>query len=200
MEIGNRIREEREAHGLSQEDLAREIFVSRQTVSNWETGKTYPDVQSLLLISSLFETSIDSLVKGDMEAMQVITKNYEKDRFVIKVGAWLMVAFIVFGAVMLALATARYDTSSAVDYVLAAIPLLAAIAISAYIERIKKRLDVDTMREIAAFLDGADPDEIEHSRTLPTWHSTMLKVLLGATIAILLMLVISSIIALTMFH
>ena len=45
MEVGRRIREERERLGISQENLAREVFVSRQTVSNWETGKTYPDVQ-----------------------------------------------------------------------------------------------------------------------------------------------------------
>ena len=58
MEVGNRIREERERLGVSQEELARRIFVSRQTVSNWETGKTYPDVQSLLLLSGLFEVSV----------------------------------------------------------------------------------------------------------------------------------------------
>ena len=58
MEVGNRIREERERLGVSQEELARRVFVSRQTVSNWETGKTYPDVQSLLLLSGLFEVSV----------------------------------------------------------------------------------------------------------------------------------------------
>jgi transcriptional regulator with XRE-family HTH domain len=75
MEVGKRIREERDKLGLSQEDLARRIFVSRQTVSNWETGKTYPDVQSLLLLSNLFGASVDSLVKGDVEAMQEKMEN-----------------------------------------------------------------------------------------------------------------------------
>ena len=65
MEVGTRIREQRESAGISQEELARQIFVSRQTVSNWETGKTYPDVQSLLLLSNLFGVSVDHLVKGD---------------------------------------------------------------------------------------------------------------------------------------
>lgn len=67
MELGSLIKQHRSGKGMSQDDLARAIFVSRQTVSNWETGKTYPDVQSLLLMSDLFGVSIDQLVKGDME-------------------------------------------------------------------------------------------------------------------------------------
>ena len=72
MELAQQIRRYRTEKGLSQEDLAAAIFVSRQTVSNWETDKTYPDVQNLLLLSNLFEVSIDSLIKGDMEAMTKI--------------------------------------------------------------------------------------------------------------------------------
>ena len=81
MEVAKRIREERERAGISQEELARQIFVSRQTVSNWETGKTCPDVQSLLLMSNLFDVSVDSLVKGDVETMAKEIENYELERF-----------------------------------------------------------------------------------------------------------------------
>lgn len=42
MEIGGRIRELRTAHGMSQDDLAARVYVSRQTISSWENGKTYP--------------------------------------------------------------------------------------------------------------------------------------------------------------
>lgn len=56
--------------GLSQDEVSKAIFVSRQTISNWENDKTYPDVQSLLLLSQLFEVSIDALVRGDVVAMQ----------------------------------------------------------------------------------------------------------------------------------
>ena len=69
MEIGRRIRELRTAHGMSQDDLAARVYVSRQTISSWENGKTYPDVQSLLLLSEIFGASVDSLIKGDVEAM-----------------------------------------------------------------------------------------------------------------------------------
>ena len=69
MELGAHIKEHRKEKGLSQDDLAEKIYVSRQTISNWETGRTYPDVQSLLLLSNVFEVTVDSLIKGDVEAM-----------------------------------------------------------------------------------------------------------------------------------
>ena len=57
MELAIRLKENRNRIGLSQEEMADRIYVSRQTISNWETDRTYPDVQSLLLLSELFETS-----------------------------------------------------------------------------------------------------------------------------------------------
>lgn len=44
---------------FSQEELAEKIYVSRQTISNWETAKNYPDIHSLLRLSSLFNVSLD---------------------------------------------------------------------------------------------------------------------------------------------
>lgn len=62
MEIGNRIKSLRARAGMSQEDLAGRIYVSRQTISSWENDKTYPDVQSLLLLSEIFDVAVDSLI------------------------------------------------------------------------------------------------------------------------------------------
>ena len=72
MELAKHIKAHRGRLGLSQEELAEKIFVSRQTISNWETDRTYPDVQSLLLLSNLFDVSIDSLIKGDVEEMKAV--------------------------------------------------------------------------------------------------------------------------------
>ena len=63
---------------MSQEQLAEAIFVSRQTISNWETDRTYPDVQSLLLLSNLFGVSVDDLIKGDVEEMKAVLTNEAK--------------------------------------------------------------------------------------------------------------------------
>ena len=48
---------------LSQEDLAEKLFVTRQTISNWENAKNYPDINSLVLSSALFDVSLDILSK-----------------------------------------------------------------------------------------------------------------------------------------
>ena len=70
MELARQVKAKREKRGLSQDEVSKAIFVARQTISNWENDKTYPDVQSLLLLSQLFEVSIDALVRGDVVAMQ----------------------------------------------------------------------------------------------------------------------------------
>ena len=69
MELAEQIKQRRIERGMSQEDLAERIYVSRQTISNWENDKTYPDVQSLLLLSVLFDTTVEELIKGDVKAM-----------------------------------------------------------------------------------------------------------------------------------
>ena len=53
---------------MSQEALAEKVYVSRQTVSNWENDKSYPDVNSLVLLSEVFEISLDQLIKVEEEA------------------------------------------------------------------------------------------------------------------------------------
>ena len=99
MEIGGRIRELRAAHAMSQDDLAARVYVSRPTLSSWENGKTYPDVQSLLLLSEIFGASVDSLIKGDVETMN---ETVERDVVVIR----------RLGAAMIALAACSRGTSS----------------------------------------------------------------------------------------
>lgn len=92
MEIGSRIRERRSALGISQDELASRVYVSRQTISSWENDKTYPDVQSLLLLSEIFGTSVDSLIKGDVDTM---TKTIEKDALTFKRLGFVMLVFLL---------------------------------------------------------------------------------------------------------
>ena len=77
MEVGAQIRKYRSNMGISQEQLAEKVYVSRQTVSNWETNKNYPDIHSLLLLSTLFDISLDQLIKGDVERMRKEIKETE---------------------------------------------------------------------------------------------------------------------------
>ncbi|WP_239471111.1 helix-turn-helix transcriptional regulator [Olsenella uli] len=81
MDIGNQIRERRTRLGLSQNELAQRLYVSRVTVSHWETSKTLPDVQSMLLLANLFGTTIDELVRGDVDEMrEMVEKNERRTR------------------------------------------------------------------------------------------------------------------------
>ena len=67
METKDIIYELRTKRGLSQEELAEKVFVSRQAVSRWETGETIPNIDTLKLISKLFDVSINTLLGSPRE-------------------------------------------------------------------------------------------------------------------------------------
>ncbi|MCH5296367.1 MAG: helix-turn-helix transcriptional regulator [Ruminococcus sp.] len=62
MKFGEKIKVLRLNNGLSQQDLACNLYVSRQTVTKWETGKSLPDIQKLKMLSEIFDISIDNLL------------------------------------------------------------------------------------------------------------------------------------------
>jgi len=65
MELGQKLKEERSKAGMKQEELAQAIGVSRQTVSNWENNRSYPDIASVMKLSDLYGLSLDELLKED---------------------------------------------------------------------------------------------------------------------------------------
>ena len=77
MELGKQIRKYRQEAQLSQDELANRVYVSRQTISNWENDKSYPDVNSLILLSEIFHVSLDILIKGDIDTMKEVIKQEE---------------------------------------------------------------------------------------------------------------------------
>ena len=70
MELARQLRTRREERGLSQDEVAKAIFVSRQTISNWENDKTYPDVINVIALSELYQVSLDYLLKGSKDYMK----------------------------------------------------------------------------------------------------------------------------------
>ena len=81
MELSKQIKKYRLKANLSQEKLAEKVFVSRQTISSWENDKSYPDVYCLLLLSEVFQISLDELIKGDIERMRNEINEQERLRF-----------------------------------------------------------------------------------------------------------------------
>ena len=63
MEIGKKLKAARSRAGLTQEQVAEHLFVSRQTISNWENEKSYPDIVSVVRLSDLYSISLDELLK-----------------------------------------------------------------------------------------------------------------------------------------
>lgn len=70
MEIGEKLRKARTHSGLTQEKVAEKIEVSRQTISNWETEKSYPDIINVIKLSDLYFVSLDDLLKGDDQMLE----------------------------------------------------------------------------------------------------------------------------------
>lgn len=80
MEIGKKLKNARIEAGLTQEKAAEKIDVSRQTISNWENEKSYPDIISVIALSDLCSVSLDELLKGD----QKMAEHLEESTNVVK--------------------------------------------------------------------------------------------------------------------
>lgn len=72
MNIGQRIYKIRQQKNITQEQLAKDLAISRQAVSKWESGKAIPDIENLMYISSLYDVSLDEIIKGDDKVGQKI--------------------------------------------------------------------------------------------------------------------------------
>lgn len=90
MEIGRKLKEARQMRGLTQENVAEKLNVSRQTISNWETEKFYPDILYVLQLSDLYQVSLDELLKGDERMIQ----HLENSTNVVKSNQKILLAFI----------------------------------------------------------------------------------------------------------
>lgn len=80
MEIGKKLKNARIEAGLTQEKATEKIDVSRQTISNWENEKSYPDIISVIALSDLYSVSLDELLKGD----QKMAEHLEESTNVVK--------------------------------------------------------------------------------------------------------------------
>lgn len=84
MEIGSKIRNARNASGFTQEKAAEALGVTRQTISNWENNKSYPDIISVVRMSDLYSISLDSLLKEDKDMKSTYLEHLEESTNVVK--------------------------------------------------------------------------------------------------------------------
>ncbi|WP_144743334.1 helix-turn-helix domain-containing protein [Enorma burkinafasonensis] len=176
MEVGQRIRERRTRAGMSQDDLAARVYVSRQTISSWENDRTYPDVQSLLLLSEIFGATVDSLIKGDVDTMN---ETIDRDIETMKRLSYVMLAFLLLmiGAVIwIAVQAFAWDwplEQMVPTFVLALVLWGIAMFAACWVERIKKSHDLITYGEILAYWKGEPVDRDtprgRRERLIPCW-------------------------------
>lgn len=156
MELGKQIKMHRQEAELSQEELANRVYVSRQTILNWENDKSYPDVNSLVLLSEIFQISLDKLIKGDIGVMKEVIQKEEIEKMK-RYGRiyTIMLIVTVVSAVPLFMRLGVW----------AFIPWGIIWAISMYfalkIEKVKKDNDVQSYKEIVAFSEGKLLDDIQ---------------------------------------
>ena len=159
MELSKQIKRYRMEANLSQEELADKVFVSRQTISNWENDKNYPDINSLVLMSEVFHVSLDHLVKGDLERMKKEIDKQEYAEFQ-KYSNIFSILFVVLLIVPVPL-TMLFEWFGMVLYIgLFAIGMYYALKVEKY----KKKYDIQTYKEIVAFTEGKSLSEIEKAR------------------------------------
>lgn len=187
IDIGSKIKTLRLSKSMTQEQLAKALHVSAQAVSKWENGKSYPDIHSLLLLSALFDVSLDQLIKGDLETMKqevnaADVRAMNRDAIIFSI---LLAATIILPAPLLKW-FGLYGL----------IPELliwgAAMYFALRLERIKKANNVQSYREILAFSEGRKLDEIEQKvEAGKRPYQKVLLALLTAGITLLVGMVLS---------
>lgn len=156
MNLSKQIKKYRNQLQLSQEELAEKLYVSRQTVSNWENEKSYPDIHNLLLLSTLFNVSLDELVKGDVKKMKEKVSKSKMNQH-----TKFMIIFLVLTAVSVgpSLFLPKYWW---------VLPPLIFWIITMYhafkIEKIKRKENIQTYEEILAFVENKNLDEVRFLR------------------------------------
>lgn len=183
MEIGKQIKKYRTEMKFSQDELAEKIFVSRQTISNWENNKNYPDVKSLLLLSSLFDVSLDILIKGDLEEMKEKIKSEDIDNFKHDSNIF---SILLLCTILLPFPLVKFmgNIGGGIWGLIA----IGAIYYSIKVEKYKKNFDIQTYREVLSFLEGKNMDELQKNQE---YGKRPYQKFLLATGAALLMIVVS---------
>ncbi|KRM92904.1 helix-turn-helix domain-containing protein [Liquorilactobacillus cacaonum] len=74
MKFGDRLKNARTEMNLTQEQVANDFFITRQTISSWENEKTYPDIASLIKLSDYYHISLDVLLKEDSGMKEYLEK------------------------------------------------------------------------------------------------------------------------------
>ena len=176
MNVGARIKKYREKLNISQDELALKVFVSRQTISNWETNKSYPDIKSLTMLSNIFHVTLDDFIKGDMEEMKKIVSKEKIEKFNIMSYILLVEMIIVmFSAYPL------FSIDGYIGVIIWALFFVITLITAAIIEKFKKNNDIGTYKEIIAFMENRSLsyEEVQQEIGKRNYQKILLAILTG---------------------
>lgn len=186
--LGQWIRRQRKEHHYSQEELAKKLYISRQTLSNWENGKTWPDVENLLALSKLFDVSFETIaakeqqdMKPKMDQLAQIHLNYQSG---------IMAFCMLFACLLTAAGIVKKDSFY---YVFAGIIYAAGMIMAFKIEKIKKEYDLITYRQIEEFMETG---KIPQTKIQKKKGSNLLKALFAAAAAFIVMVLAAALFSL----
>ena len=176
MNVGARIKKHREKQNISQDELALKVFVSRQTISNWETNKSYPDIKSLTMLSNIFHVTLDDFIKGDIEEMKRIVSKEKIEKFNIMSYIFLAEMIIVmFSAYPL------FSLDGYIGVIIWALFFVITFVTAIVIEKFKKKNDIQTYKEIIAFMENKSLsyEEVQQEIGKRNYQKILLAILTG---------------------
>ena len=129
MNIGKRLKDARIESGYTQEQVAEQLDVSRQTISSWENGRTFPDIGSVVSLSDIYDVSLDEKMLEHLEESTNIVKSNKKLLFAIIANVLTAIAMIGLSVIV-----------PSNEYVLAGVFCVMVIAASFLMNQIVKRI------------------------------------------------------------
>ncbi|HDB5182800.1 TPA: helix-turn-helix transcriptional regulator [Staphylococcus aureus] len=156
MNLSKQIKKYRERDGYSQEYLAEKLYVSRQSISNWENDKSLPDIHNLLMMCDLFNVTLDDLVKGTIPFAPDI-----KAQRSLNLWTYVMLIFMTLAAILTGPLVVYWNWAWGITViVIYGIGYYASMKI----EDFKKVHKMDNYDRIVAFMNGKDPSEVQTTK------------------------------------
>ena len=176
MNVGARIKKYREKLNISQDELALKVFVSRQTISNWETNKSYPDIKSLTMLSNIFHVTLDDFIKGDIEEMKRIVSKEKIEKFNI-----MSYIFLVEMLIVMFSAYPLFTLDGYIGVIIWALFFVITFVTAIVIEKFKKKNDIQTYKEIIAFMENKSLsyEEVQQEIGKRNYQKILLAILTG---------------------
>lgn len=182
MSFGKQLILIRKQHGFSQEQLAKKVYVSRQTISSWENDRTYPDLKSLLILSEMVNTSVDNLVKGDIDQAR-----YQMMRRKIY---WLYITNILFLILIYLSFTSLHWLPLSISLIGMVTFTVLGVENTLYLINFSNRHNLHNIRQIINYLNGKNIHQSKITKR-NLWIQYVSGGILGILIGLLFLFLIS---------